>query len=163
MTNAPSEHVVESQKLTADALVDLFEIILKDQPVVIRLKNNDTVVWQGNQYEGWPIQLTGEKRTAEEELPRPRFQFMNPEGLFSKFAIRGDLNYATVRRKRVLLQHIENDTNIYQQAQWYVARVPEIISGQAVTLELRSFHDGPAYKIPGRVYLPPEFPAVNLA
>lgn len=159
----PVSHLQESQKLTADGLVDLYEITLKTKPVIVRVKNDDTVVWQGATWEGWPVLLQGDKRSADSEEARPTLRIHNPLGLFNPYARDGDLEYATVVRKRVLREHIDSDTNFYQQRMWFVARVREVTAGQAVTLELRSFHDGPLFLLPGRLYIPPEFPVVNLS
>lgn len=160
---SPYEHIVEAQKLTdADAHIDLFQIALKNQPVVFRFKNNNTVVWRGNEYEGMACHLTGDSRTADGEEARSTLRIMNPFGIFNHPARQGDLDLAVVTRKRVLLQHIESNADIFEQRMWYVGRVAELISGQSVSLELRNMTEGPGYQIPVRMYIPPEFPLVSL-
>lgn len=162
MTNTPLSHIQESQKLTADAQIDLYEITLKNLPVVFRLKNNNTVVWRGNEYEGMACRLQGDTRLADGEESRASLQIVNPFGIFNAPAMAGELDLATVVRKRVLLQHLENNTNIFEQRMWYVGRISELISGQSVTLELRNMTEGQSYQIPVRMYIPPEFPLVSL-
>jgi len=159
---APVTHVQEAQKLTADALVDLYEIQLKIEPVVYRFTNGASITWQGNLYEARACRLTGDKRTAETEESRPALQIFTPDSVFNLPAQDGWLNFATVIRKRVLRTHLEADTNIKQQRMYYVSRIREIIKGQYISLELRNMSEGPNVIIPARSYNPPEFPYVHL-
>lgn len=160
---SPYTHIVESQKLTdADAPIDLFTITLKNLPVTFRFKNNNTVIWRGNEYEGMACNLTGDTRTADGEETRANLRILNPFGIFNHPAQQGDLDLAVVTRKRVLQQHIDSNADIYEQRMWYVGRVAELISGQSISLELRNMTEGPGYQIPVRMYIPPEFPLVSL-
>lgn len=159
---APLTHLQESQKLTADALVDLFIIDLKNDPVTLRFKTDNTVTWLGDTYEGVACQLTGDTRTAEGEEPRPSLVVMNPFGVWNDAAIRDQLDLALVTRRRVLRAHLEGNVAIYQQHRWYVSRVRDLISGQSITFELRALTEGPNFQIPVRQYMPPEFPFVTL-
>ncbi|BCJ91775.1 hypothetical protein IZ6_25100 [Terrihabitans soli] len=161
MTTPPS-HIDEAYKLDAGALVDLFELRLRDQTTIVRFKNNDTVTWQGVEWEGAACRLTGDKRSANEEESRPRLVLVNPAGVFNKPAREGKLERATVVRKRVLRSNLDADVNLFEQRMWYVARVPEWITNQTITLELRSMIDGPNFQLPVRMYTPPEFPTVTL-
>ena len=161
-TNVPISHIQESQKLTADAQIDLYTVTLKNQPVVFRFKNNNTVTWRGNEYEGMACRLQGDSRIADGEESRASLQVMNPFGIFNIPAMNGDLDQAVVTRRRVLLQHIEQNVNIFEQRMWYVGRLSELISGQSITLELRNMTEGAAYQIPVRMYIPPVFPMVSL-
>ncbi|MBN8245139.1 hypothetical protein JF546_19145 [Nitratireductor aquimarinus] len=67
LENRPQEHLAESQKLTADAIINLYEIRLRTEPVTIRVCDSTTRFWQGNTYEQFGIQVTGEKRSADDE------------------------------------------------------------------------------------------------
>lgn len=158
----PLTHLEESQKLTADAPIDLYEVTLKHTPVVFRFKNNNTVIWRGNEYEGMACRLQGDTRLADGEESRASLTVLNPFGIFNIPAIAGDLDLATVVRKRVLLGHLESNANIFEQRMWYVGRISELISGQSITLELRNMTEGASYQIPVRMYIPPEFPMVTL-
>src|SRR5690606_6307400 len=104
----------EAQKLTADALVDLYQINLKFKPVTYLFKDGDTVTWQTKEYEGTAVRLTGDQRAADGEEARPSLQIMNPLGVFNKIALDGDLDMAVVTRKRVLRDHIDRDVNIFE-------------------------------------------------
>lgn len=160
--SVPVTHIDESQKLTADALVDLYQITLKNQPVTFRFKNDNSVTWRGNLYEGMACSVTGDARTADGEENRASLRIMNPLGIFNMPAMAGDLDLAVVTRKRILRQHLETNTNIFQQRMWYVGQVRELISGQSITLELRNMTEGANFQIPVRMYIPPEFPMVSL-
>jgi len=158
----PITHLQEAQKLTADALVDLYQINLKFKPVTYLFKDGDTVTWQGKEYEGTAARLTGDQRAADGEESRPSLQVLNPLGVFNKIAMDGDLDLAIITRKRLLRQHVDANVNIFEQRMWYVGRVRELVGGQTITLELRNMTEGPNFEIPVRMYMPPEFPLVSL-
>jgi phage-related protein len=132
--------------------------MLKNLPVIFRFKNDDTVTWQGQKYEGMASRMTGDTRSADGEESRPILQVMNPFGIFNSAAIKGQLDQATVIRRRVLRNHVEKDVNKFEQRMWYVGRIRELISGQSISLELRNMTEGANFQIPCRQYMPPEFP-----
>lgn len=157
----PTEHLDESQKLTADAYVDLFEVTFRGTSTVLRMTNGPTVTWQGNTYDGQACQLSGERRNSDGEEVRPTLTIMNPMGVFKSYVAQGILEQSLVVRKRLLRQFLEDDVNLYEQRMWTVGRVASL-TGQTIVLELRNLADGPNYVIPGRMYYPPEFPLVRL-
>jgi lambda family phage minor tail protein L len=161
-STAPVSHKQEAQKLTADALVDLFTVTLKNVPVVFRFKDGDEVTWMGQKFEGMACQLSGDNRSADGEESRPRLKVMNPLGIFNKAAVKGQLDLAVVKRQRVLRRNIDNNVNIFEQRMWFVGRIPELISGQAISFDLRNMTEGANFQIPVRMYTPPEFPMVTL-
>lgn len=158
----PVSHLEEAQLLTADAPVDLYKMVVNVGGAIFRFKNNDTVTWQGDQFTGMAIRMTGDTQSADGEESRPTIQIMNPLGIFNDAIMTGKVEKSIITRYRVLRRHIDNDSNIKQQRMWYVGRVKELISGQSVTLELRSMTEGPNFQIPVRMYIPPEFPTVSL-
>lgn len=162
MTVTPVEHLQEAQKLTADALVDLFSFTLKNDPVEYLFTEDRDITWQGKTYEGLPCKLTGDSQSADGEESRPLFRIMNPLGIFNVPAMEGKLDNAIVIRKQVLLRHIENNVNIFQQRMWYIGRIRELAAGQSITFELRNMTEGANFQLPYRQYLPPEFPMVSL-
>lgn len=159
---APISHLEEAQKLTADAEVSLFQITLPQDGVIFRFKNNDTVTWRGNTYEGIACNLSGEGMSADDQESRPTLRVMNPDGIFNAPALDGRLYRAIVTRRKVLRRHLDSNVNIFSQRMWFVERPKEIISGQYVTLELRNMAEGPNFQIPARMYVPPEFPLVSM-
>ncbi|ESY35772.1 hypothetical protein NKK48_01580 [Mesorhizobium sp. C386A] len=160
--NKPDEHMTESQKLTADAFVNLYEIQLKTEPVIMLLSDSVSRTWGGRNWEMFGIQLTGEKRSADGEETRPKLQLINPEGVFSTLVRQRLLDRATVIRYRLLRAHFEGDVQIYQRRMWYVSRIADVTAGQSITAELRVMTEGPNSKIPARQFIPPDFPMVRL-
>lgn len=158
----PATHIDDSLGLTGDGIVYLFTVTLPLENVTFRFKNNDTVTWQGQVYEGLPCQLQGEARTSDDAESRPSLRIYNPGGIFNDPAIEGRLYRGIVTRKRVLRTHLENNNNIYIQRQWFIERPRELVSGQYITLELRDMSEGPNFQIPVRQYIPPQFPTVSL-
>ncbi|RWM90014.1 MAG: hypothetical protein EOR84_22660 [Mesorhizobium sp.] len=161
--NKPQEHMTESQKLTADAFVNLYEIRLRTEPVILRLSDSVTRTWQGQVWEMFGVQLSGEKRSADDEESRPTLQLINPEGVFSTLIRRRLLDRATVIRYRVLRAHYEGDVNIFQRRMWYISRIASVTAGQSIQAELRVMTEGPNSRIPARQFMPPEFPTVRLS
>ncbi|MES0134515.1 hypothetical protein NKJ88_06065 [Mesorhizobium sp. M0016] len=159
---APVSHLAEAQKLTADAQVDLYTIKLRNEDTFFRFKEGETKTWQGNPYEGVAVKISGDTRTADGEESKPQLVVMNPLGVFNLAAKRGDLDLAFVTRKRVLLVNLEADANIFEQRMWQIGRVPQLISGQSITFELKNLTEGANFQIPVRIYMPPEFPTVSL-
>lgn len=159
--STPSSHILEGRKLTADALVDLFQLTLKSG-AIYRFKDSQSVTWQSNLYEGLACRLSGDTRTADGEESRATLQILNPVGVFNIPAMTGELDLAVLTRKRLLRSHVEANTNLYEQRMWYVGQVKELISGQTITLELRNMTEGANYQIPVRMFIPPEFPLVSL-
>ena len=161
--NRPIEHLAESQKLTADAIINLYEIQLRTEPVILRLTDGPTVTWQGHEWETWGIQISGEKRSSNDEESRPQLQFYNPDGVFSNLVRNRLLDRATVIRRRVLRQHVEANVPIYQQRMWYISRVADVTAGLSISVELRSMSEGPNVRLPARQFIPPEFPMVRIS
>lgn len=160
--NKPLEHMTDAQQLTADGYVNLYEIQLKTEPVILRLSDSVTRTWQGQEWEMFGVQISGEKRSADGEETRPRMQFINPEGVFSTLVRQRLLDRATVIRYRVLREHYEGDVQIYQRRMWYISRISDVTAGQSITAELRVMTEGPNSRIPARQYIPPDFPMVRL-
>ena len=158
----PTSHVAEGLKLTADAEVDLFTLFLPQESIYFRFKNNDTVTWQGNTYEGLACQLSGEEYSADGSEAKPTLRVINPEGIFNAPVMEGRLFRAILTKRTVLRRHLDADTNIFRQRMWYVERPKELVSGQLVSLELRSMIEGPNFQIPMRSFIPPEFPTVSI-
>ncbi|RUU74356.1 hypothetical protein [Mesorhizobium sp. M7A.F.Ca.MR.362.00.0.0] len=155
--------MTESQKLTADAFVNLYEIQLRTEPVILLLSDSVTRTWGGRVWEMFGVQLSGEKRSADDEETRPKLQLINPEGVFSTLVRQRLLDRATVIRYRLLRDHFEADVQIYQRRMWYVSRISDVTAGQSITAELRVMTEGPNSKVPARQFMPPEFPMVRLS
>lgn len=147
-------------KLSADGVVTLFRIDLRDSSTLFLKPDND-LTWQGHDWEGTAIMLQGVAQSASDELSRPTLSVANPDGIFSQYVVQGVLEKSIVTRYRVLMNNILTDSNIYEQMTWYISRVISV-SIANVAVELRNPIDGPTFQTPYRMYLPPDFPAVSL-
>lgn len=156
----PVEHIEEGQKLSADGLVDLFEIHLNPTGVLY-LKLDDDTTWQGKKFEGIGIKIGSVTKSTSEENNRPILQILNYDGLFSSFVQQGVFERAIVYRYRVLKPHLDADYNIFHREFWVISRVTGLTK-EGIQLELRSPSDGPFFVIPGRMYILPKFPSVSL-
>lgn len=158
----PVEHIEEGQLLTADALVSLYEIWTKNNPTsIIRFRNGPQVSWQGNTYEALACNFSGSSNTATGEESRPSLTVINPEGVFKPFVATDILEYATVRRYRLLRTHLESNLDIKETRLWFINKIASI-TNQTITFELRNVSEGPNVKLPTRMYMPPDFPTVTI-
>lgn len=162
--STPIEHVQESQKLTADGLVDLFEITLvgTPSPVVICLTNGEECVWQSKVYEAHAVKISSIARSTDSERPRPTLTMFNPFGVVNAYAFQGYFDGAKVIRRRVLKQHIDSNTGLSDNQFWYISKTKELVAGQSAAFELRMLSDGPEHQIPARMFTPPAFPFVTI-
>ena len=156
----PFELVAQTQELQLQDQVDLFEITFVSGGRAY-IKNGVEVTWQGNPYESMHCQLSGFSKSAGEEISRPKFQFVQLDGVFSPLVHAGELDGATLVRKRVLKEHLEADINIKQENKWIISRVATLLD-EGISVELRSFADGPNATIPARSFTPPDFPIMSL-
>lgn len=147
-------------KLTADGIVELVRVELATGGTLF-LKNNDTVTWQGHSWEGVAMQFQGYANSSDEELSRPTLSIANPDGILSQYILNGALEKSVVKRIRVLRANLLANQNIFEQQSWYISRVVSVNKTMAV-FELRNPIDGPNFQCPARMYLPPDFPAVQL-
>lgn len=122
---------------------------------------NKEVDWQGNTYESTAIKIDGVGRYADDEVARPKLSLFNPEGVYSSLVDQGLLDAATVVRYRVLKYDVDNDRPVYRRQQWKVSRIATI-SSNAIVLELRDLMDGQIFSVPGRMFIPPDFPTVGI-
>lgn len=156
----PQSHREENEKLVADGYVQLFEIKLRDGSY-LTLKNNNSVKWQGVNWTGVPISFEGWSTASGDSLSRPTMMIANPNGAFSTFIRDGLLVRSTITRYLVLYDDILNDRNVYQSKTWVVWNNPSL-TNMSISLELRNPLDGFNFNLPPRMYIPPEFPSVQL-
>lgn len=160
---APTSHVVDAQKLTADATIDLFEITFHGTGTIYRFWNGSASrVWQGHTYESLACTLTGEGQHSTAENMRPKLIVVNPAKILGPFAALGYFDLALVARKRLLQADFIADNNISQKRLWIVGRVIGVTS-QILQLELRDTTDMPVWLTPRRTYNPSEgYPFVGI-
>ena len=157
----PQVHATDAVSLTADGIVELFHIILYPGTTHLYLKDNDNVTWNGNVYEGIPIQLRGTGSSADATVVRPTLNIFNPNAMFSAQVASGTIEGAEVIRYRVLRSNLSASTPIFIQHSWRVIRVSQL-TRYNISLELREDIDGPNFLTPARMYMPPEFPSVTI-
>ena len=160
-TTYPASHIEDANKLTADAKIDLFCIVLLDKVTKLFLKQDDTRTWQGDSYEGTAIKVSGVAQYADDQSSRPSLMLYNPRGVFNTFIDQGLVEGATVIRYRLLKAHLDADLPIYQRQKWKVSRIASM-RGNALALELRDMLDGQIIITPARMYMPPDFPVMSL-
>lgn len=156
----PPAQVEDSHKLTADGYVDLFEITLLTGSVLY-LKSNDTVIYRSRTYQGTAIKISGVEKYADEKDSRPQMVMVNPDGIYGEFIKAGLLDYALVKRIRVLREDLLANRDVKTEQRWRIWRI-SALTNEAVTCELRSVVDRFNALIPGRMFIPPEFPLVTL-
>lgn len=159
MTTAPTTHVTEALKLSADAIVALWEVRLKGVSTIVRFRDGPTVTWQGHTYDSMACMISGESANSDGQNARPTLTVINPQNVFGPFASAGYFDLATVIRKEVLQADLLANANIYQQRIWIIGR-PTSVKNPSMQFELRSSIDIPGFTVPNRYYTTPEFPFV---
>jgi lambda family phage minor tail protein L len=158
----PTTHLVDSQKLSGDAYLELFEVTLNNASKLY-LCNSKPRTWKGQAYEFIPIKLDSVQRSADSEMSRPKAVLANPDGIFSAAVSAGTLDNAVIKRFRLLEEDLlaNPNTDNYRYQTWRVRRVMTL-SRDGIQLELRDHIDGQFFQVPGRMYIPPEFKQVRL-
>lgn len=118
----PSSITSEIQKLTPSAIVELFVLdctsfggsLYRFHAGTNQLRGN--VVWQGNTYMAFPIQVGGFEFSGNGQLPRPKLAVSNVAGTITALVLAySDLQGAKVTRKRTLVKYLD-DANFNQQS-----------------------------------------------
>lgn len=160
----PDSHSLENEKLIVDAYVYLYRFTFKVDGEIqnFYIKENNTVYWQGNRWEGIPLQFDGYEATELTSPKRPTFTCGNPNGVLAPYIRDKSLQRARMTQFKVLYPNILNDLPVYEKRDWIVWNVTSL-SRSMVSLEVRSPIDGFNVVAPPRSYRPPQFPAVSLS
>jgi lambda family phage minor tail protein L len=104
----------EIQKLAPSAVIELFVLDLSlfgQGPVRFHAGTNalmQRVVWQGNAYEAFPIQVEGFELNGGGQVPRPRLRVANVTGSITALMLSyQDLIGAKITRKRTLAKYLD--------------------------------------------------------
>jgi len=104
----------EIQKLAPSAVIELFVLDLSlfgQGPVRFHAGTNSLlqrVVWQGNAYEAFPIQVEGFELNGNGQVPRPRLRVANVTGSITALVLSyQDLVGAKITRKRTLAKYLD--------------------------------------------------------
>lgn len=163
ITTVPYSQVVDAHKLDADGMVSLFKI----EPIaggVVYAKAGVEFTYLGTDYEGLPVQVTGEKWTADTSTPTPRF-LIGQEDLdllpFKGLISDGYLDGAKITRYQVLLTDMLENINSKRTTVFRVKRV-ESYGRTKIVLLLSTFSGAISQTYPFRQYTPPDFPWVEV-
>jgi len=162
---APQEHIAESQLLSPDAEIELYELTPSGSTAKIYFKNDNTVNWLGNEYTGLPLTFTGETFNAEGTAVQPQLMIGQPDvdlSMFKGLIWDGTLDNARIDRHKILLTHMINNQNIKQTLTYRVKRIDNYSASQ-ITMALATFSVAGPTKMPFRLYIPPAFPFVRLS
>lgn len=169
----------EAHELEGDGIVDLFTIFLTALPksraennmvtewfdthARVNFKAMDTVTWFGITFEGIPLKFEGAGQTEGDEKKRPSLTMANTNAVFSPLVRDGVLDNAPITRWRIRRQDLENnpETEDVIRQTWRISRVTSMDKHQ-IDVELRDQLDGPLFRIPNRMFTPPEFPMVSV-
>jgi phage-related protein len=164
VVDTPIEHVRDSHSLIADGEIFLFELTPSGGTGVLRFKADNTASWRGNVYTGVPLQVTGEKQSADSGLTMPKMVLGDPNSDLSQFkplVFDGYLDNAIILRIRILLDDMLNNRLIREIDTFRVKRV-EGYSRNQIQLQLATLSDSLGFSLPYRQFLPPAFPSVQM-
>lgn len=166
LSGIPEEQLEDAQQLLADGIVQLYEIKTNEKDadgnnVYLHLKANNDVHWQGYDWTGIPLLFEGYSSAQGDSYARPTLSIANPNGAFSTFVRDGALTRASVNRYIVLYDHIKKDKAIYQKKTWIIWAI-KTLNKNLIQVELRNPMDGVNFDVPARMYIPPEFPFVEI-
>lgn len=110
-----SKFTEEIQSLSPSALIELFVLDLSSTVSGGMLyfhagtnKLNGPIVWQGQEYQAWPIECEGFDLSTQGALPRPKITVANTNGLFSgEVSANDDLLGCMVIRKRTFAKFLD--------------------------------------------------------
>jgi phage-related protein len=162
VSSLPQSHIEDALKLTADGKISLFELTPLSGGTIYFTQDAD-VTWRGQLYEGLPCQVSGEESSTEKS-PTPRMT-IGQENLdllpFKGLINDGHLDGATLIRKKVLVEDMKADLNVYERTVWRIKR-PDSYSRTKISLVLATYSTAHNQTLPFRQYIPPSFPWVDL-
>jgi len=158
----------EIQKLSADTIVELYEIdatALGDQ--IYRLHSgtnelNGDLVWQGNTYSAFPVEAEGFELSTDGKMPRPKLRVANVTGLFTGLLKSfDDFIGVKVARKRTFVKYLDAvnfiggvnptaDVNVYFPDDVYYIDRKSAENRVLIEFELASVLDLNGVKLPRR-------------
>lgn len=114
MRDIPADMRIAVTQIEQSAMLDLYEVDLsRFGGNVYRFHDGmngllKPVIWQGNRYDPYPVQVTGLSMTAQGASARPKMTFANIDGLLT--AINNDYDDALgaiVTRRQVMEQYLD--------------------------------------------------------
>lgn len=110
----PESIAVELQKLEPSSVIELFVLdattvggsILRFHAGTNQLRQN--LIWQGEEYVRFPVQVSGFEMTGQGTLPRPRMVVANVLSAITALLLQyQDLVGSTVTRKRTMVKYLD--------------------------------------------------------
>jgi phage-related protein len=126
MPAIPAEQITDSQKLSADAEIELYELTPSGTIAKFYFKPDNTLTWLGNEYVGLPLEMSGESRNAEGALVQPQLTIGQPDinlSIFKGLIWDGTIDGARIDKHVVLLDHVLGNQNIKRTTTYRVKRV----------------------------------------
>lgn len=114
MRDIPADMRIAVTQIEQSAMLDLYEVDLsRFGGNVYRFHDGmngllKPVIWQGNRYDPYPVQVTGLSMTAQGASARPKMTFANIDGLLT--AINNDYDDALgaiVTRRQIMEQYLD--------------------------------------------------------
>ena len=110
----PLKIASELQKLAPNAIIELFELDATSfggDVYYFHAGTNgltDAITWQGQEYQPYPVQVTGFEFTAGGQLPRPKLAVSNLSGIITALVLAyDDLLGAKITRKRTMQKYLD--------------------------------------------------------
>lgn len=161
----------ELQSLTPSNMVVLYDLdtrpiggteVLRFHAGVNALGND--VVWAGNTYSRFPVEVSGFERTTSGALPRPRMIVANIDGLTGALARElGGLEGAKLTRTRTFLKYLDEvnfaNGNLHADPSQYIERDSWYVSRKSnenrmfLEYELSASFDLSSIKLPRRQFI----------
>jgi phage-related protein len=159
-TDLPTRVKESLYDLSPEAMVTLYRIELTSKTIALLSPYQD-VVWQGETYSSIPCQMSEISQESDGKVSRPKFSFVNPEGIWTSSIMEGGFDNAWITRYRILKGDMNLDLNHAVTEKFRVSKI-QSVTRQLVVLELRDILDGHSFKLPARSFYPPDFPHVQL-
>lgn len=149
---------LDVQKQTVPAIVDLY--ILDLNPIgigevyyfypMLSIDGGD-IVYQGNTYVPWPIEMIGFEKRGTGSEPRPKASISNIGGSISQLVKSyDDLIGATLTRRRTLATYISNDLADYYDEIYFIEQ-KTLENSTIIEFEMVTAMDFVDKQLPGRV------------
>lgn len=110
----PLKIASELQKLAPNAIIELFQLdatTFGGDVYYFHAGTNElteSVTWQGQEYQPYPVQITGFEFNAGGQLPRPKLVVSNLSGIITALVLAyDDLLGAKIIRKRTMLKYLD--------------------------------------------------------
>lgn len=171
-SHVPTETLKLLNKFEQGAMVDLYDVDLSKiagEKLIFRFhaglnQLRRAIVWQGNTYEPYPIQVTGFQKNGQGTSNRPTMTVSNAFGLITGLTnAYDDLLGAVVTRRQVLAEFLDavnfedgnNKADPTQEivSQYLVERLTNLIPSESATFELALPCESDGVMLPARMII----------